>query len=62
MYINEYYETLSKNFVQSDDGCQLYMLYHEKSKMDVSAFTLDRKLLEEALSGTEIDAVNIDSS
>lgn len=58
MYMNEYYEILQGNFVMQEKGPQLYMVYHEKSKMEVCAYNIERKLLEAALNGTEIDAVN----
>ena len=66
MYMNEYYEGLTKNFVtsafQTGEHRQnllpypfLFLFYNQKPKVGQPAEILDKKLLEAALSGTQIE-------
>ena len=56
MYLNEYYEALSKNFVKiPDEKGALYIFYNHRPKLGKPPQILDKKLLDSALSGTEID-------
>lgn len=58
MYMNEYYEPLSKNFVVMPNGrphSMLYMFYHTKSKLPAISDMADRKVIEAVLGGTEVD-------
>jgi len=58
MYVSEYYESLTKNFVQlSNEKKMLLLFYNSKPKLGQPATILDLKLLEAALGGTEIEVL-----
>ena len=58
MYVSEYYESLTKNFVQlSKEKKMLLLFYNSKPKLGQPATILDLKLLEAALGGTEIEVL-----
>ena len=59
MYVSEYYESLTKNFVQlSKEKKMLLLFYNSKPKLGQPATILDLKLLEAALGGTEIEVLS----
>lgn len=62
MYFSEYYESLSKNIVTIEQPNKqermIYIAYNQKSKMDMTSQIVERKMLEAALGGTEIEAIN----
>ncbi len=56
MYLNEYYEALSKNFVKiADEKGSFYIFYNHRPILGHPSSIIDKKLLDSALSGTEID-------
>ena len=59
MYVSEYYESLTKNFVQlSKEKKMLLLFYNSKPKLGQPATILELKLLEAALGGTEIEVLS----
>ena len=59
MYVSEYYESLTKNFVQlSKEKKMLLLFYNSKPKLGQPVTILDLKLLEAALGGTEIEVLS----
>ncbi len=57
--MNEYYESLSKNFIKIDGKQTFYIFYNEKPKLGQKSFNIDKKMLEAALGGIDIEIHNI---
>jgi hypothetical protein len=56
--MNEYYEILNKNFVMRENQKTLYIFYNENPKLGNGSEIIDKKMLQAALGGSEIEILN----
>ena len=59
MYVSEYYESLTKNFVWlANEKKMILIFYNTKPKLGYPSEILEQKLLEAVLGGTEVEVLS----